>query len=146
MKLEQLQQEMIIAMKAGNKERKTIISNLIAQVKKAAIDKKCKDNITENLVNQVILKEEKTMQEMIDSCPKDRVEMLEKYNSQMAVIKELCPKLITDLNEIKKIIKENINDIPLNKGQIMRKISPILKGKADMKLVSQCVDKMLKGE
>ena len=72
--------------------------------------------------------------------------MLEKYNSQMAVIKELCPKLITDLNEIEKIIKENINDIPLNKGQIMRKISPILKGKADMKLVSQCVDKMLKGE
>lgn len=146
MKLEQLQQEMIIAMKAGNKERKTIISNLIAQVKKVAIDKKCKDNITENLVNQVILKEEKTMQEMIDSCPKDRVEMLEKYNLQMAVIKELCPKLITDLNEIEKIIKENINDIPLNKGQIMRKISPILKGKADMKLVSQCVDKMLKGE
>lgn len=146
MKLEQLQQEMIIAMKAGNKERKTIISNLIAQVKKVAIDKKCKDNITENLVNQVILKEEKTMQEMIDSCPKDRVEMLEKYNSQMVVIKELCPKLITDLNEIEKIIKENINDISLNKGQIMRKISPILKGKADMKLVSQCVDKMLKGE
>ena len=51
MTLEMLQKEMIAAMKNGDKFRKTAISGLIAQIKKAAIDKGCRDNISEEMVN-----------------------------------------------------------------------------------------------
>ena len=52
MTIEILQKEMIKALKEGNKFRKETISSLIAAVKKAAIDRGCRDNITEELVNQ----------------------------------------------------------------------------------------------
>ena len=64
MTLEKLQAEMVTAMKDKNKARKDTISSLIGAVKKTAIDKKCKDNITEALVDEVILKEKKTVQEI----------------------------------------------------------------------------------
>ena len=59
MTINQLQAEMIVCMKQGDRERKAVISDLIAQIKKAAIDKGCRDNITEEFVNAEILKAKK---------------------------------------------------------------------------------------
>lgn len=67
-----LHKEMIIAMKNRDKLRKDTISSLVEAVKKAAIDKKCRENIPDSLVEEVLLKEQKNMQEMIDTCPVDR--------------------------------------------------------------------------
>ena len=58
--LEILQAEMITAMKNKDKLRKDTISSLVQAVKKFGIDNMCKDNITEEQVNTVILKEKKT--------------------------------------------------------------------------------------
>lgn len=41
MTMEQLQKEMISAMKSGDKFRKGVISTTIAQIKRVAIDKGC---------------------------------------------------------------------------------------------------------
>ena len=79
MTLDFLQKEMIAAMKNKDKERKNTISSLVQAVQKFGIDNKCKDNVTEDQINAVILKEKKTVQEMIDTCPADRVETLEEY-------------------------------------------------------------------
>ena len=92
MTLEKFQSEMIAAMKEKNKPRKDTISSLIGAIKKTAIDKKCKDNITEELCNEVILKEKKTVQEMIDTCPKEREDLLYEYQIRMAIISEFAPK------------------------------------------------------
>ena len=140
MTLETLQKEMIAAMKAKNKVRKDTISSIVSAVKKAAIDNKCKDNITEELVNTVILKEKKTMQEMIDTCPADRTDLLTEYKEKMTIITEFAPKLLTDPDEIKTFIKETgIELIKANRGQIMK----ALKGKADMKIANGVVGGML---
>ena len=140
MTLETLQKEMIAAMKAKNKVRKDTISSIVSAVKKAAIDNKCKDNITEELVNTVILKEQKTMQEMIDTCPADRTDLLTEYKEKMTIITEFAPKLLTDPDEIKTFIEETgIELIKANRGQIMK----ALKGKADMKIVNGVVGGML---
>ena len=64
-----LQKDMIAAMKAKDKERKDAISSLVSATKKTAIDEGCRDNITEEIVNRVILKEMKTVKEQIDGCP-----------------------------------------------------------------------------
>lgn len=149
MTLEILQAAMVSAMKNKDKARKDTISSLIGAVKKTAIDKKCKDNITETLVDEVILKEKKTVQEMIDTCPVDRTELLQEYKDRMAVIDEFAPKLMTDTTEIKNVITALLSDVQIepvkaNKGQIMKIVMPAMKGKADMKVVNTVIAEMLK--
>ena len=149
MTLEKLQIEMIYAMKSHDKARKEVISSLVSAVKKAAIDKKCKDNITEELVNEVILKEKKTVQEMIDSCPEERNELLELYKFNLSIINEFAPQLMTDEKEIEGMVIEllrvaGVEMIKSNKGQIMKIVMPEMKGKADMKIVNQVIGSLLK--
>lgn len=147
MTLDKLQSEMIQAMKNGDKFRKNVVSNLIGDIKKAAIDKKCKDNIVEELVDEVLLKCKKTAQEMIDTCPADRIETLAEYVKQFDIIDEFAPKLMTDEEEIRRAILDIVNGemalIKANRGKIMKMVSPVLKGKADMSVVSRVVGDML---
>ena len=68
MKLKDLQDAMIAAMKAKDKARKDSISALVSAVKKAGIDAGCRDDIPEDMVSQVILKELKSVKEQIDTA------------------------------------------------------------------------------
>ena len=142
MNIETLQKEMITAMKNKDKIRKDTISSLVSAVKKAAIDNKCKDDITEKLVDQVLLKEEKTMLEMIDTCPVDRVDTLNEYNQKLTIIKEFTPVLIANADEIEKMVKNiGVELIKKNMGTIMKE----LKSKnVDMKAAKDVVNKMLR--
>lgn len=145
MTLETLNKEMIAAMKAKDKIRKDTISGLIGNIKKAAIDEKCRNNISEQLVDKVLLKEQKTMQEMIDTCPADRVETLDEYKKKME-IKEFAPQLITDEEEIKNKIYEILSDIELQNTSnkfVMKTVMPQLKGKVDMKLANKILSEIL---
>ena len=149
MTLQKLQVEMIAAMKAGDKFRKNVISTTIAQIKNAAIDKGCRDNIPESLVDEVLLKCKKTAQEMIDTCPANRVETLAEYVKQFDIIDEFAPTLITSPMQIelavrRLIIDNNIEPIKSNRGAIMRVVAANLKGKMDMSVVSKVVGEMLK--
>ena len=85
MQMEQLQKDMIAAMKARDKVRKDAISSLVSAAKKAAIDEGCRDNIPEELVNKVILKEMKSVKEQIDTCPATRTDLLDEYNTRYAI-------------------------------------------------------------
>jgi uncharacterized protein YqeY len=148
MTLEKLQSEMIQAMKNGDKFRKGVIADLVSNVKKAAIDKKCKDNIPEALVDEVLLKCKKTTQEMIDTCPAERVETLAEYVKQLDIINEFAPVLITDEAEIKSkinelLIENHIYPFKQNKGAIMKTIAPVFKGRVDMSVVSKVVGDIL---
>ena len=147
MTLETLQKEMIKAMKESNKERKDTLSSLIGAVKKAAIDQKCKENITEKLVDEVILKEKKTVQEMIDTCPAERDTLLQEYKVRMAIIEEFAPQLITDENQIKSMIYRIISTTDIQrdgKGAVMKAVMPKLKGKVDMKIANKVLTEILK--
>ena len=141
MTLEEMQQEMIRAMKDGKKLRKDTISSMISAVKKAAIDARCKDNITEDFVNQVILKEKKIMQEMIDTCPQDRKEILEDYLLKMKVINEFAPKQLTE-DELRKEVRHLLATVDIqgnSEGAVMKTLMSRLKGKADGKLINKII-------
>ena len=147
MTLETLQKEMIVAMKNKDKERKDVLSSLIGAIKKAAIDQKCKENITEKLVDEVILKEKKTVQEMIDTCPAERDELLQNYKNKMSIIEEFALQLITDENQIKKMIYNIISTTDIHEsGQkaVMGAVMPKLKGKVDMKIANKVLVEILK--
>ena len=145
MTIKELQTAMIAAMKAKEKARKDTISSLIAAVKKSAIDAGCRDDIPEEMVDSVILKELKTTKEQVDTCPADRTELLEEYNAKVEVIKEFAPKQM-DADEIKAVITEKFADVIAtgNKGLIMKSVMGELKGKADGKLINQIVSELCK--
>ena len=143
MQFEQLQKDMIAAMKAHDKSRKDSISVLVSAAKKIAIDNGCRDDIPEEIVNQAVLKELKSVKEQIDTCPKERTDLLEEYNARLAVFEEYAPKMLS-AEEVESILKEKFADViaTKNKGQIMKTIMPELKGKADGKVINEVVAKL----
>ena len=144
MTIEILQKEMISALKAGNKFRKETISTLIAQIKKAAIDKGCRDNIPENLVDEELLKAKKAQEDSINLCPNARRDLYDEYVAQMRIIKEFAPSLIEDENEIRNIILDCGFEVSKqNQGMIMKTIKASYAGKVDMKKVSQVFKEMV---
>ena len=147
MTLEMLSKEMITAMKNKDKLRKDTISALIGAVKKAGIDKGCRDNIPESLITEVILKEQKTLNEMIDSCPEDRPEKLAEYKARAAIVAEFAPKMMTE-DEIAMELGmyctlEGLELTKANRGAIMKGFMPTIKGRADGKLANKVITEML---
>lgn len=143
MTIKESQNAMIAAMKAKDKPRKDAVSSLIAAVKKVAIDSGCRDDIPEEMVDNVILKELKTAKEQIDTCPSDRTELLCEYTKKAEIIAEFAPKQLSG-DEIEAIINEKFSEVlaTKNKGMIMKAIMGELKGKADGKLINQIVAKI----
>lgn len=140
MTLEALQKEMIAAMKAKDKVRKDAISNLIAAVKKYGIDNGVRNDITEEMTDAVILKELKAAKEQIDTCPKDRTELIEEYTAKYNIINEFAPVQMS-AEEVKAVLTEKFADViaTKNKGMIMKTVMAELKGKADGKVINAVV-------
>ena len=140
MTMEQLQKDMIAAMKAGEKVRKNVISSLIAAVKKYAIDNGTRDNITEEITDMVILKELKSAKEQLDTCPAEREDLIAEYTTNYEIIKEYAPAQMGE-EEIKALLLEKYADViaTKNKGIIMKTVMAELKGKADGKVINKVV-------
>lgn len=148
MKLEMLQKEKINAMKNKDEVRKSVLTEMIDMVQKASITPKGRIEITEQLVDETLIKYQKMVQEMIDTCPTNRPEKLAEYEASMTIVKEYAPQLITDEESIKKDIMSITYALGLelekkNKGQVMKVIMPHFKGKADNKIVAKVVGEML---
>lgn len=145
MQLAVLQKDMIAAMKAKDKPRKEAISALVSAVKKAGIDAGCREDIPESMVDQVILKEQKTAKEQVDTCPADRTDLKAEYQFRYEVISEYAPKLMSE-EEVKSFLAEKFAEIlaTKNKGMIMKNVMPELKGKADGKVINQVVAELCK--
>lgn len=145
MTIEAMRSDMVAAMKAKDKVRKEAISALISAAKKAAIDEGCRDNIPEELVDRVILKEIKSVKEQIDTCPDSRAELKAEYQARYDIMNEYAPKLLS-ADEIREILTTKYADViaTKNRGQIMKNVMGELKGKADGKLINQIVSELCK--
>ena len=139
MTLDMLQAAMIASMKTGDKMRKVALSNYIAAIKKAAIDKGCRDNIDEKFVNTELIKIQKSVKEQVDTCPETRPDLLEKYKAELEIIKEFAPSLISDRNRIMEILRDEYEGAPTKKD-IMKFLNTVFRGRMDMKIAAQVVD------
>ena len=145
MTLGMLQNEMVNAMKSRNSLRRNVIAGIIARVKRTAIDKGMREDITEEMVNQELLKTKKMTQEQIDTCPANRPEMLETYKREMDIVMEFCPSLIEDESEIRSMILGSGFFVTGDKscqGKVMKYMKENFAGKVDMKKVSQIFKEM----
>lgn len=145
MQFETLQKDMIAAMKARDKVRKDAISTLVSAAKKVAIDEGCRDEIKEELVDRVILKEIKSIKEQLDSCPADRTDLKEQYQARYDIFQEYAPKMLS-ADEVREILTTKFADVIAsgNKGQIMKAVMAELKGKADGKVINEVVSELTK--
>lgn len=144
--IEQIKKDMMEAMKEKNQEKKNAIASLVDSAKKIVIDKGGdRVNIPDDIVNQVVLKELKTIKEQIDTCPADRQDLLTEFKNRYAYVEAYAPKLMSK-DEILALVKEKFSDVVAtkNKGQIMKNIMPELKGKADGKLINEIVEELCK--
>ncbi len=143
MQLEQLHKDMIAAMKNRDKVRKDAISTLVSAAKKVAIDEGTRDNLTEEIVDRVILKEMKTVKEQIEACPASREDLLQEYQARYDIFQEYAPKMMS-AEEVEAFLIERYADLVAqkNKGLVMKTVMPLLKGKADGSVINQVVAKL----
>ena len=148
MTIEQLRNDRNEAMKAKDTLKKDTLSAIIGAIDKTAIDRKCKDNITEALVDEVVLKELKTVKEMIDTCPADRAETRQEYTARYNIIASYAPEQLDEADIALELVMfcnlEGIDLIKANKAQIMRGFMPTIKGRADGKLANKVIMEALK--
>lgn len=150
MTLQELQSLKIDAMKAGEKARVKVLNDIIVLVQKEQTKGKVKIEATEEMVAACATKAQKTLEEMVATCPTtaEYAERLADYTAQLAIATEYAPKMTTDPEEIARMVVDalggTIEMTIRNKGQIMRVVMPVLKGKADMAVANRVIGDMLK--
>ncbi|MBR3600239.1 MAG: GatB/YqeY domain-containing protein [Lachnospiraceae bacterium] len=151
MTLEILERDMKHAWKEGDMQRKTALANMIDAVKKASMTNKGRIEITEQLVDETLVKYQKTVQEQYDTCPATPEYMTRRlaYCNELNIVKEYAPQMITDPEKIEGMIKSIAENDPkmalskANRGYVMKTLTSQLKGKADMSIVNKVVGELL---
>ena len=146
----ELQNAKVAAMKSGDKVRIKVLNDIIVLVQKEQTKGKTKVEATDDMVAQCATKAQKTLEEMVATCPDSGAyaERKADYLAQLAVVKEYAPQMITDAEAIKNLILDILgsNKIELvkkNKGLVMKAVMPILKGKVDMAIANQVIGGLL---
>lgn len=143
-----IHQEMVIAMKTKDKAAKDVYSNILAAMKARAKDFRAEE-LNDAQAMEVILKLFKQNQESIDTCPKERKDILDKLTFERSIIVQYMPKQMSE-QDIEKVVIATLGELDIknptvkDKGAIMKVLMPKVKGKADGKLVNSVVGKMLK--
>lgn len=145
-KMEQIQADMIAAMKAGQKQRKDQISFLYGALKNAQIDKR--SSLTDEEIDAVIMKQLKMAQETLSLTPPDRLELMEEAKSNLALLQEYAPKMLSEeeiTGEIRAVLAELDITAPSakDKGRIMKALMGRVKGRADGQLVNRLLSALL---
>lgn len=146
-KIELVRAAMVEAMKAKDKDRKDSLSMLLSTLKNAEIDKR--SPLTEDEANAVIKKELKQTKETMDTAPADRTDIIEEARKRMEVYQEFAPADLT-VDQITEIINGVLKELEIeaptakDKGRIMKVLMPLVKGKADGKVVNEVLAGMMK--
>ncbi len=146
-KVDQVRAAMVEAMKAKDKDRKDSLSMLLSALKNAEIDKRAP--LTEDEENAIVKKELKQTKETMDTAPADRTDIIEEARKRMAVYQEFAPADLTP-EQIMEVIKGVFVQLEIetptakDKGRIMKVLMPLVKGKADGKVVNEILAAMMK--
>ena len=131
---------MMAAMKNKDKVRKDALSALLSALKSKMIDNK--GVLSEDDAIAVVAREIKQLKETLETAPEAYVEIKEECAAKIAVLSEFMPKRM-DVDEIKEVIKGVLDALGIEnpeaklKGIIMKNLMPLVKGKADGKLVNE---------
>ena len=143
--VEQLKQDMVTAMKEKDKDRLTVIRMVKAALDKDRIDKKVE--ITDELLIDVVNKQIKMRNDSIEEFKKaSRNDLIENVSKEKEVLMNYLPEQLS-LEEVEDIIDQAISSVGAasikDMGNVMKEVNPKVKGRFDMKKVSEIIKNKL---
>ncbi len=144
---ERLMEDMKQAMRdrEEGKFRLSVIRMTLAAVKNEEIEKK--GLLTDEQVEDIIIKELKKRRDALSEYEKaDRPEEVEKLKLEIDILMEYLPKQLSK-EELNLIIADVIKEVNpssyKDQGKVMAKLMPLIKGKADGKIVGNLVKELI---
>jgi uncharacterized protein len=144
---QQIDNDIKKAMLAKNKEELEALRAIKSLILLAETDKSAAADIsaeTENKLLQKAVKQRKESAEIFQQ--QGRQELADRENFQLEVISRYLPKQLPQeeiVNELKKIIQQTGAKGPQDMGKVMGTATKSLSGKADGKVISELVKKLL---
>ena len=139
--LDQLQEELISAMKAGDKPRMTGLRNIIGKLKASQIDKG--EELTGNESLKILKSAAKQLKESVEQYQKgDRSDLAEKELFELSLLEKYLPEQISEgkiRDAVKNTIQSSGAESMQDMGKVMGMLMKELAGTADGKLVQQIV-------
>ncbi len=136
---DKMKNDLIQAMKDKDRDRLTVLRLVKGAMQLEHINNRREEN--EELFIDVVSKQIKSRNESIVEFEKgNRQDLIDQTQKEIDILKEYLPKQLSE-EEVDSIIDEVFNKVnptsPKDMGLIMREATPLLRGKADMKLVSE---------
>jgi uncharacterized protein YqeY len=133
------------ALKAGDKNRVSVLRMIKSSMKNKEIDKRAP--LTDEEVQAILTSSVKRAKESIEQFSKaGREDLVNKEKEEMLVVQEYLPEQLGE-DELRKTVKDVIAEEgasgPKDTGKVMKSAMARLKGQADGKLVSKIVKEML---
>ena len=142
---DKIKEEIVNAMKEKNTLKVQTLRGVKGEIDLEHINKKVE--INDDLVISVLSHQIKTRKESISEFEKgNREDLISKTNEEITLLQTYLPKQL-DINEINSILDDAFNKVnptsPKDMGLIMREVTPLLKGKSDMSMVSSLIKERL---
>lgn len=142
---DEIKKDIVEALKEKNTLKLQTLRGVKGEVDLEHINKKV--DINDDLLISVISHQIKTRRESILEFEKgNRIDLVNKTNDEIEILQAYLPKQLDD-GEINKILDDAFSKVnpTSNKdmGLIMREVTPLLKGKADMGKVSGLIKERL---
>ena len=142
---EKFSQDMVSSMKEQNKERLTVLRMIKGAMQLEHINNKKEMN--EELLIDVVGKQIKMRNDSLEEFKKgNREDLITQTENEIKILNEFLPEQLSE-EEINKIIDDIFSKVnptgPKDMGLVMREVTPLLKGKADMKEVSNIIKNRL---
>lgn len=141
---DEIQNQINIALKAGNKERVNVLRFVLSQIKYKEINSQ--KNITDEETINILRSEIKKRHEAIEMFKKgNRQDLVEQNLKEIVIIEEFLPASIPDA-ELNKIIDGILqqNQTTNQPGKIIGMVIAQVKGQAEPSKISQLVLQKLK--
>ena len=146
--LKRIDEDLIKALKAGDRFKATVLRGLKSDIKYKQIEKRAE--LTDDDIIGVLSTAAKKRGDSIEQFRAgNRNDLVEKETTALGIIKDYLPEQMSEeaLRElIHNTIEETGADSPAKAGLVMKALMPKVKGKADGRLVSRLVSEILSGE
>ncbi len=143
----QIDQDIKQAMLARNKEELEALRSIKSLILLAETEKGGSGEVASDVENKLLMKAAKQRKESADIFQQqNRPELAEKELKQLEVINRYLPKQLNEeelFAELKKIMEAVGAKSPADMGKVMGLATKQLAGKADGKLISELVKKLL---
>ena len=142
---DKIKEDIVKALKEKDTLKLQTLRGVKGEVDLEHINKKI--DINDDLLINAISHQIKTRRESIVDFEKgNRIDLIEKTNKEIEILQGYLPAALS-INEINKILDDAFDKVnpTSNKdmGLIMREVTPLLKGKADMGMVSSIIKERL---